>query len=61
MTPYGQKTDELSRKRQAGEISEAEYQAELKKMREAQLWGTQPEPYYDPTLLPKARGTVNFP
>ena len=53
--------DELERKLQAGEISEAEYEAEMKKMREAQPWGTKPDMYDDNTLLPKAHGTVSFP
>ena len=61
MTPYGQRMDELERKLQAGEISEAEYEAEMKKMRDAQPWGTKPDMYDDNTLLPKAHGTVSFP
>jgi len=61
MTPYGQKLDELTRKKQAGEISEAEYEAEVKKMRDAQPWGTKPDMYENETLLPRAKGTVSFP
>ncbi len=61
MTPYGQKLDELARKKQAGEISEAEYEAEVKKMREAQPWGTKPDMCENDTPLPRAKGTVSFP
>ena len=59
MTPYGTKLDELARKRQAGEISETEYQAELKELRKSQPWGTQPEMYN--ADVPHIRGTVSFP
>ena len=56
-TPYGQKLDDLSQQRQAGKISEAEYQAELKQLHEEQPWGTVPQAYDGP----RARGTVSFP
>ena len=59
MTSYGTKLDELARERQTGKISETEYQAELKKLRESQPWGTQPEMYN--ADVPRIRGTASFP
>ncbi len=56
-TRYGQRLEQLDQELQAGTISEAEYQDELRKLREAQPWGTEPEAYQGP----RARGTMNFP
>lgn len=39
MTPYGTKLEDLAHQRSTGQLSEADYQAELKKLRDEQPWG----------------------
>jgi hypothetical protein len=46
LTTYGRKASTLAQKWEAGKISEDEYQAELRKLRETEPWG--PEPRFNP-------------
>ena len=52
LTRYGQTLSNLVQKREAGEISEAEYQEELLKIKETEPWG------FEPNVCPEGNNSL---